>query len=101
MSYAGRVAGRIGGVELHHLIPVRFACIFLMTSAQMFAVALDPATHLMYDNRWRDALAQNGRPCEYKLWQVLIVMEEIYAEHPEWRELIYDWILKAQGIRPN
>ncbi|MEO8126468.1 MAG: RHS repeat-associated core domain-containing protein [Bryobacteraceae bacterium] len=97
-----RVGGRVvrNGMEFHHLIQKRFACIMLVTTGEMVSAALDPATHRIFDNAWRRRLPY-GSSCDYTLFQLILAAEEIYAEYPTLRDAVYDFIIQARGYEPR
>jgi RHS repeat-associated protein len=85
------VYGR-NGLESHHIIPKRFACLVALTVTQMLAIALPPGIHQGYDNLWNRAIPPDGEPCDVELSTVANVARAIYASEPDMLAIIENMI---------
>ena len=93
LVYRRAVAGvEDGPLEMHHLIPKRFACVLNVSAGRMLSIALDPVTHQMFDNAWARAIPQNGASCETEIAAIKVAFRAIYAADPALVAQIEAWI---------
>jgi RHS repeat-associated protein len=78
-----RVAANRVGLEAHHILPKRFACLFEISSGLMMAVALTPANHQYYDNLWEELAPYKGGKSCLAAADVLAVALEVYEDDPD------------------
>ena len=86
------------GLECHHLVEKRFIDSFTsegisITEGQFLSTPLNPQTHQVFTNLWRQALPYGQ---EYSLEQVVAAAQDIYADYPAMLNAVTEW-LKSIG----
>jgi hypothetical protein len=80
-TYSKLKSSEIGtGNEIHHIVEKRFANILGVNKSQMPSVVLDPATHNVYTQQWRQLLPYGK---SYTVSQIFNAAQKIYASSPE------------------
>lgn len=87
--------GKGSGLEVHHLIPERFAGLFGQKSGEMLSIVLTEAEHAQFTQAWRTAIPYANstsvlRTGKATAADVVDAARRIYANHPD--------ILKALGL---
>lgn len=69
------------GLEVHHIVEKRFAPSISTNLKQneMLSVALDPAEHRIFTNKWRQRLPYGKTYSKDGIWAAA---QEIYADYP-------------------
>jgi hypothetical protein len=83
------------GLHAHHLIEQRFAKILKVSRSKMKAIALTPAEHQIFTNRWREAIGYIGSKnplttATAKPEHIRAMARKIYEDYPQ--------ILKQLGL---